>query len=175
MNNINKEKAPSPEKGPGRLPHSKDKELFLECLRKTPIVQIACEKTGMARSTYYYLRKHDPEFAKAADAALAAGKDLGNDAAESALLTAIRNGNITAAIYWLKNHHKEYKERLELSGEIEQQVRLELTEEEIKLLEQAIALSLPQEEKPEDEKETQEEKKEAREEPKTEPKNDHES
>ena len=40
----------------------KDKELILEQLRKTPIVQVACEKTGIARATYYRWRKKDKRF-----------------------------------------------------------------------------------------------------------------
>jgi len=32
---------------------SKNKEQLLEILKKTPIVQIACEKAGVGRATYY--------------------------------------------------------------------------------------------------------------------------
>ena len=39
---------------------SKNKEQLLEILKKTPIVQIACEKAGVGRATYYRWRKDDP-------------------------------------------------------------------------------------------------------------------
>jgi len=47
-----------------------DKELLLEHLEKTPIVQIACEKSGIGRSTYYRWLQSDPLFAKKAKKAL---------------------------------------------------------------------------------------------------------
>ncbi len=47
-----------------------DKTLLLEHLEKTPIVQIACEKGGIGRSTYYRWLQSDPVFAKKAKKAL---------------------------------------------------------------------------------------------------------
>ena len=35
-----------------------------------------------------------------------------NDMAESKLIQNIQSGNNTAIIFWLKNHHKEYNERI---------------------------------------------------------------
>ncbi len=121
-----------------------DKTLIIEQLKRTPIVQIACEKIGLPRSTYYHLRKEDSGFAKATDEALAEGRLLINDAAESRLLSAIKDGNLTAVIYWLKNNHRQYNEKLELSGSVEQRVNRELTPEEMKLIEVAITAALPQ-------------------------------
>jgi len=40
------------------------KKLLIEQLKKTPIVQMACEKTGVARSTYYRWKKQNKTFAK---------------------------------------------------------------------------------------------------------------
>jgi hypothetical protein len=90
----------------------KNKELMLEQLRKTPIVEIACNKVGIGRTTYYRMRKEDPEFAKKADEAIAEGTKLVNDAAETQILSAIKNGNLTAAIFWLKNKHPDYKDKI---------------------------------------------------------------
>ena len=47
-----------------------DKNLLLDHLEKTPIVQIACEKSGTGRSTYYRWLQSDPIFAKKAKKAL---------------------------------------------------------------------------------------------------------
>lgn len=94
------------------LRQAHNKELLLEQLRKTPIVEVACSKIAINRSTYYRMREQDLEFAKAADAALAAGTALVNDVAESQLLTAIQNGNLTAIIFWMKNRHPEFKQKL---------------------------------------------------------------
>jgi len=89
----------------------KGKEILLEQLLKTPIVQIACEKTGIARSTYYRWLDDDDEFNNRIREAIRKGKSLINDMAESKLISAIQNGNTTAIIYWLKNNHKGYIER----------------------------------------------------------------
>jgi ACT domain-containing protein len=94
---------------------TESKEALLEQLKKTPIIQVACEKVGVARATFYRWRKDDKEFAQQADEALSSGSALINDMAESMLISAIKNGNITAIIFWLKNHHKTYAQKLEVT------------------------------------------------------------
>ena len=120
------------------------KQLLIEQLQKTPIVQFACEKTGVSRATYYRLRKEDPDFAKAADAALGEGALLVNDMAESQLIAAIKDRNIPAIVYWLRHHHPNYTNRLELSGRIAH-IQEELSEEERALIEEALRLAMPKE------------------------------
>ena len=88
------------------------KQAFLEQLPKYPIVQVACEKSGVGRSTYYAWRKDDKEFAKEADKAIKSGEYFINDMAESKLIQNIQNGHTTSIIFWLKNHHKSYNERI---------------------------------------------------------------
>lgn len=90
---------------------NKSKELFLEQLKQTPIVEVACKKTSMARATYYHLRKTDKKFAETADLALAEGKMLINDLGESQLISGMKDGNMTAIIFWLKNNHLNYKQK----------------------------------------------------------------
>lgn len=94
---------------------AKEKGLLLEQLRRTPIIQIACEKIGVARATYYRWRKNDQKFASLADSSLLEGSQLINDMAESQLLSAIRDKNLTAIIFWLKNHHSAYATRVEVT------------------------------------------------------------
>lgn len=88
------------------------KQAFLEQLLKYPIVQVACEKSGVGRSTYYAWRKSDKKFAKQADEAIKVGVSFINDMAESGLIQNIQNRNNTAIIFWLKNHHSAYNERI---------------------------------------------------------------
>lgn len=95
---------------------SKNKEQLLEILKKTPIVQIACEKAGIGRATYYRWRKEDAEFTQQADQALLDGSLLVNDMAESQLMSAIRDKNMTAIIFWLKHHHPAYLTRVEITS-----------------------------------------------------------
>lgn len=112
-----------------------EKKALIEQLRRTPIVQVATEKTGIGRSSYYRWRQ-DPEFAAACDEALAAGTAMVNDMAESQLISAIKDKNLTAIIFWLKNHHKAYETRVKVDARISQVD--ELTPEQSKLVEQAL-------------------------------------
>lgn len=93
-----------------------DKGLLLEQFKKTPIVQLACEKTGIGRATYYRWKKEDVKFSDAADAAIQEGSLLVNDMAESQLLGSIRDGNMTGIIFWLKHHHHTYETRVEIKA-----------------------------------------------------------
>ena len=95
-----------------------NRQLMLDQLKKTPIAQIACEKVGVARSTFYRWKEEDPEFAKQANQALAEGVALVNDMAESQLLSAIRDRNISAIFYWLNHRHSAYSNKLEVTTKV---------------------------------------------------------
>jgi ACT domain-containing protein len=111
-----------------------DKQTLLVQLKKTPIVQIACEKTGIGRSTYYRW-KADEDFAKLADEAIAEGVSLINDMAESQLLAAIRDRNTSAIFYWLNHRHPSYSNKLEITAQIDDK---SLTPEQQKLIQTAM-------------------------------------
>ena len=113
------------------------KEALCEQLKKTPIVQLACEKTGLGRATYYRWKKDDKEFAKEADEAIHEGVKLMNDMAESQLLSAIKDKNLTAIIFWLKHRHKSYTQKFEVTTRIEDR---ELTEEQQAMVTKALSL-----------------------------------
>ena len=126
---------------------SKNKEQLLEILKKTPIVQIACEKAGVGRASYYRWRKEDAEFAQQSDQALLDGSLLVNDMAESQLMSAIKDKNMTAIIFWLKHHHSAYTTKVEVTTTSKDQV-IHLTDEQKELLNKALemaALIPPQE------------------------------
>lgn len=116
----------------------KTKQLLLDQLRKTPIVQIAAEKIGIGRATYYRWRKEDIKFLKDSDQAVLDGNLLINDMAESQLMSAIRDKNMTAIIFWLRNHHKDYTNRVEISTV--QNTKEVLTPEQEKLIEKALSI-----------------------------------
>lgn len=105
---------------------TKNKQAVLDILEKTPIVQVACEKAGIGRATYYRWRKEDPKFNLASDKALLDGSLLVNDMAESQLMSAIKDKNMTAIIFWLKHHHPAYLTRVEItSGNHEEKLSVE--------------------------------------------------
>jgi len=96
----------------------KTKELLIEQLKKTPIIQVACEKTGVGRATYYRWKKEDEEFSTKADEALSEGSSLVSDIAESQLMSAIKDKNLTAIIFWLKHHHPTYATKVEVNARL---------------------------------------------------------
>lgn len=111
---------------------------LIKQLKKTPIVEVACKKLGIGRATYYRWKKDDPKFAEEAEFALDEGSQLVNDMAESQLINAIKEGNMTGIIFWLKNHHKQYSPKLEVTtknGDVP------LTEEQKELIRKSLAMA----------------------------------
>lgn len=118
----------------------KSKERVLEDLKKAPIVQIACEKAGVGRATYYRWRKEDKVFARQADEALLEGSLLVNDLAESKLISAIRDQNLGAIVFWLKHHHPNYTTKVEVTARLEADNEM-LTPEQEALVNKALRLA----------------------------------
>lgn len=129
------------------------KKDLLEKLKETPVVEIACRKIGIARATYYRWRISDEKFAKEAELALEAGSALVNDMAESQILTAIKEQNMTAIIYWLNHHHPAYATKIEVTANLKNQNET-LTPEQEALVTKALQLAslIPATEKDEKEK-----------------------
>ena len=82
-------------------------------------MQIACEKLGLSRWTFYRWKKEDAQFAKQVEEAMLDGRLLVNDLAESQLIGAVKDRNFPAIMYWLKHHHPSYKTRVALEGSVE--------------------------------------------------------
>ncbi len=117
-----------------------DKKKLLDRLSKTPIVEAACKQAGVPRSTYYRWRKTDPKFAQTCDEVLEQSAGIVTDMAESQLISAIKDKNMTAIIFWLKHHHKTYKTRVEVDATL-RAAKEELTPEQTKLVSQALQFS----------------------------------
>jgi len=113
------------------------KEFLLE-LAKVPIVQVACEKTGLSRNTVYRWRKDDTNFANKMDKALVDGVALVNDMSESQLLTLIKEKNFPAVRFWLNKRHPAYRDKLEV--ERTEQID-ELTPEQEATVRQALEMA----------------------------------
>lgn len=116
------------------------KAQLLDELKKSPIIQVVCQKAGVARSTYYRWRAEDPAFAEAADQALTESTALMNDVAESQLISAIKEKNLTAIIFWLKNRHSAYATRVEISGHLKHENEA-LTPEQETIVQEALRLA----------------------------------
>jgi len=87
---------------------------FLDELRKIPIVQVACEKTGLSRNSVYRWRNEDEDFRKAMQEAIAEGEELVNDMSEGQLLTLIKEKNWSAISFWLRKRNPKFKDRIEV-------------------------------------------------------------
>lgn len=117
-----------------------DKQKLLEQLKQLPIVQVACQKCGLGRATYYRWRKESKEFSQAADSAINEGKKLINDLAESKLISAIQDQNMTGIIFWLKNNSSHYTDKVELTHKLNRGDEVLSPEQKI-LIEKALRLT----------------------------------
>ncbi len=119
---------------------AKQKEDLLEKLKETPVIEIACRKSNIARATFYRWKLSDEKFAKDAEVALAEGVALVNDMAESQLLAAIKDQNMTGIIFWLRNHHPAYANRVEVDAKLKMD-KENLTPEQEALVNNALKLA----------------------------------
>jgi len=118
----------------------KDKQRIIQQLHKMPIVEAACRQISLPRATYYRWRKDDEAFAKACDEAIEQSAGKINDLAESQLINAIKEQNMTAIIFWLKHHHYNYRNRLEVDARV-QATQQELSPEQVELVAKALQLA----------------------------------
>jgi hypothetical protein len=114
-----------------------DKKKLLQLLINTPIVEVACTQANVPRTTYYRWRRQDEKFAEACDAALEESTERINDLAESQLITAIKEQNMTAIIFWLKHHHQIYETRIKVDANLKHDPEA-LTPEQAMVVEQAL-------------------------------------
>ena len=118
----------------------KNKQQVIDQLKFNPIVQIACQKSGVSRATFYRWRSEDEEFKKQTETAIKDGVLLINDLAESQLLAAIKEQNLTAIIFWLKNHHGDYTDKIQVSTD-QKLIDDNLTPEEEKIVKKALRMA----------------------------------
>lgn len=89
----------------------KEKKLILDLLVKYPIVQLACEKAGISRATFYRWKNEDEEFNIESEKAIFDWKQLINDMAEMNVISWIKNWDKTLTMYWLNNNNPNYSNR----------------------------------------------------------------
>jgi len=120
-----------------------EKQLLIEQLKKTPVVQVACEKIGIGRATFYRWKNDDEKFTAAVNEAISDGNGLVNDMAESQLMSAIKDKNLTAIIFWLRNHHPSYATRVEVTAKLKHDEELTPEQEELVMKALKLASILP--------------------------------
>lgn len=117
----------------------KIRDSIIVALKEMPIVQVACKKVGVGRTTYYRWRENK-KFAKEADAAIAEGESFITDMSESQLISLIRDRNFSALQLWLKAHHPRYGNKVEISGRLTPSDE-ELTPKQMGLVKAALRLA----------------------------------
>ncbi|AKM84437.1 TPA: hypothetical protein DCZ46_03735 [Candidatus Campbellbacteria bacterium] len=117
---------------------NKFQDQFLAELIKIPIIQVACEKTGLSRNSVYRWKKEDKEFSNKMDEAYAEGVALVSDMSESQLLTLIKEKNYPAISFWLRHRNENYKNKLEITTKEDDE---ELTPSQAKIVKQALRLA----------------------------------
>jgi hypothetical protein len=120
------------------MTQEEQKKIIVETLQKNPLVEAACSKAGISRRTFYRWKEDDPDFARATDEAMRDGKDLANDAAEGVVIGKMKSGSLQGAMFWLKHNKKEYRNTLEVLGNMKIE-DARLTPEEETLVKEALA------------------------------------
>lgn len=123
-----------------KIRQTKLKKAVLEQLTRTPIIEIAVEKVGISRMTFYRWSKASKQFAKEVEDALFGGRLLISDIAESQLFSLVKDKKIEAIKYVLRHNNPRYADRLELSGTVSTKDE-PLTAEQKALIRQALKLS----------------------------------
>jgi len=129
------------------MKRDRTQELFLEQVRKIPIIQVACEKVGIARSSVYRWRDEDEEFRKEFEKALTDGEAMVNDMGEAQLISLIKEKSWSAISFWLRHRNPKFRERLEVTANF-QTPQDELNPEQETVVREALRLgSIVSEEK----------------------------
>lgn len=84
---------------------------LVEEIEKTPLVQVACDKVGISRNTFYRWVKEDPELPARVNEAMSLGMGVVNDVAVSNVLEGIKKKDIGYTKYWLTNNHPNFKKQ----------------------------------------------------------------
>lgn len=119
---------------------TKTKELLLEQLRKTPILETAVQKINISKMTLYRWRKASRSFDKQVEEALLEGRLRINGVAESQIISMIGQGKIEASKFWLKHNDPRYSEKLEITGTLKHR-DIPLSVEQRAVIKQALKLT----------------------------------
>lgn len=101
-----------PEKRPERLRAKLAKKKMIEYLGKYPIVEAACSKVGISRSTHYEWFQDDFDYRAKVESAIEASVGTVNDIAESNIINKVKGGDFKATTYWLEHRHSAYAKKL---------------------------------------------------------------
>ena len=87
---------------------AESKAKFLETLRETPIIEVACKRSGVGRTTYYRWCREDSAFAQASGEAFKQGVDFICDMSETQAIQLVKEKKLPAIIFYLRNNSARY-------------------------------------------------------------------
>ena len=103
--------ANEPEKRPERLKAKIAKKKMIECLQKYPIIEAACSKVGISRSTHYEWMRNDLKYRGMVDTAIEESVGTVNDVAEANMISKVKGGDWKATTFWLEHRHAAYAKK----------------------------------------------------------------
>lgn len=103
---------------------AKDKTKLIEQFKKLPIVQVAVERSGVSRATYYRWQEDDPIFRDAANAAISEGEEFLSDKSEVQLVGLIGEKHFGAIKHYLAHHNPKYASRNGSGGRPDRKIRV---------------------------------------------------
>lgn len=86
-----------------------DKKALIQTFKQMPIIEIACRKCGINRSTYYRWQEDDKDFREEAVHAMSEGEEFISDKSEAQLIGLAGEKNLSAIKYWLSHHRSKYQ------------------------------------------------------------------
>jgi hypothetical protein len=101
-----------------------DKAKLIEQLKKMPIVQIATDRAGISRATYYRWLDEDLTFRDDAVSAINEGESFISDKSEGQLLALIGEKHFGAIKTYLQHHNEKYSQGKGLGGRPDRKLRV---------------------------------------------------
>ncbi len=90
----------------------RDKQKFLEALRKMPIIEAACKQVGVPRATVYRWRREDVFFARDWNRAIEESYTVVTDIAMTQLVKQIQAGSLSAVVFALRHLHPKFRPKI---------------------------------------------------------------
>jgi hypothetical protein len=101
-----------------------DKAKLIDQLKKMPIVQIAVERAGVSRPTYYRWLDEDSAFRDDAMSAISEGESFISDKSEGQLFALIGDKHFGAIKTYLQHHNEKYSQGKGLGGRPDRKIRV---------------------------------------------------
>ena len=102
---------------------SEQKKTLIQTFKQMPIIEIACRKCGVNRSTYYRWLEDDQDFKEESVHAISEGEEFISDKTEAQLISLAGDKNLGAIKYWLSHHRSKYQKESR-DGDSEQKIRV---------------------------------------------------